>query len=199
MRCACTGVERHARARCRCRAGSGRAGSARTPGARTRTGPRHRPGSTPRRPRSSSGAASASKSKEGSCIGSGAAGGPSSGPLSRLLAAFWSAWSRRLMDWSPVWSIFGSSRRRSFSSSLSSEGFLTTIGRMKITSSLLVTLLVAIREQVTDARQVSRVGQLITVALHVVLHQPAQDRGLSAGELQHGLHLPDGDLRHLGW
>ena len=58
----------------------------------------------------------------------------------------------------PVWSTLGSSRRRSFSSSLSNEGFLTTIGRMKITSSLLVDVLVPISEQVADAGQVSGVG-----------------------------------------
>ena len=116
--------------------------------------------------------------------------------LSRLLGRLLEGLQQKAHGLSPVWSIFGSSRRRCFSSSLSREGLLTTIGRMKITSSLLVDVLVAIGEQVADARQVSDVGHLIAVALHVVLHQPAQDRGLAAGELQHRLHLPHGDLGH---
>ncbi len=88
---------------------------------------------------SSSGPASASKSKDGSCTVSGGrrrrlvrAALPAPGGLLERL-------QQKAHGVVPVWSILGSSRRRSFSSSLSSEGFLTTIGRMKITSSLLVT------------------------------------------------------------
>ena len=94
-----TGVECGAAAAADPGPGGGPGGSARVPArVPSQTGPHRRPALSSPLPSSSSSAASASKSKEGSCTGPGGVAGDSSALVSRLLAAFWSAWSRRLMD-----------------------------------------------------------------------------------------------------
>src|SRR6476661_5282544 len=58
----------------------------------------------------------------------------------------------------------------------------------------LLHVIVAIREQFTNTWDVTQAWYRISIALYVVLHQPAENRSLPADQLQYRFHLANLNL-----